>query len=93
MRLRSVNQRIKVKNMRTTVTLDDDVYHAAAHLSRASGERLGKVLSSLARRGLVPATALSKRGFRRFPTFDVPAGSPVIPASRVQRVIDEDGIF
>jgi hypothetical protein len=79
--------------MRTTVTLDDDVYHAAAHLSRASGERLGKVLSSLARRGLAPATAPSKRSSHRFPAFDVPAGAPVIPASRVQRVIDEDGIF
>ena len=80
------------EDMRTTVTLDDDVYHAAAHLSRASGERLGKVLSSLARRGLAPATAPSKRSSRRFPTFDVPADAPVIPASRVQRVIDEDGI-
>jgi hypothetical protein len=75
------------------VTLDDDVYHAAAHLSRASGERLGKVISSLARRGLTPSTAPSKRSSRRFPTFDVPPGSPVIPASRIQRVIDEEGIF
>lgn len=75
------------------MTLDDDVYHAAAHLSRASGERLGKVLSSLARRGLAPATAPSRRGSRRFPTFDVPPGAPLIPASRVQRVIDEEGIF
>jgi hypothetical protein len=79
--------------MRTTVTLDNDVYHAAAHLSRTSGERLGKVLSSLARRGLAPATAPSKSRSRRFPTFDVPPGAPVIPASRVQRVIDEEGIF
>jgi len=79
--------------MRTTVTLDDDVYHAAAHLSRASGERLGKVLSSLARRGLAPAIAPSKRPSRRFPAFHVPPGAPVIPASRVERVIDEEGIF
>ena len=79
--------------MRTTVTLDEDVYHAAAHLSRASGERLGKVLSSLARRGLAPPTTSSKPRSRRFPTFDVPPDAPVIPASRVQRVIDEDGIF
>jgi Arc/MetJ family transcription regulator len=43
--------------MRTTVTLDDDVYEAAMRLARASGERLGKVLSMLARRGLKPGTA------------------------------------
>ncbi len=79
--------------MRTTVTLDDDVYDAAAHLSRASGERLGKVLSMLARRGLKPGDPPARRSTRRFPVFDVPADAPVIPASRIQRVIDEEGIF
>lgn len=80
--------------MRTTVTLDNDVYDAAAHLSRVSGERLGKVLSNLARRGLQPASASRKKGKRRrFPTFEVPATAPVIPASRVQKVIDEEGLF
>lgn len=79
--------------MRTTVTLDDDVYEAALHLSRASGERIGRVLSTLARRGLSGPTPPSKRSRRRFPTFDVPAGSPIIPASRIQRYIDEEDIF
>ena len=79
--------------MRTTVTLDDDIYEAAMHLSRASGERLGKVLSMLARRGLKPETAPARRSASRFPVFDVPANAPVIPASRIQRVIDEEGLF
>ena len=79
--------------VRTTVTLDDDVYQAAMHLSRSSGERLGKVLSGLARRGLVPRPAPPRKFSRRFPTFDVPPGAPVIPASRIERVIDEEGIF
>jgi len=79
--------------MRTTVTLDDDVYEAAIHLSRVSGEGLGKTLSALARRGLTPPKPISKRKSRRFPTFDVPAGARVIPASRISRVIDEEGIF
>jgi hypothetical protein len=79
--------------MRTTVTLDDDVYEAALHLSRVSGEGLGKILSTLARRGLTPPKPPSKRKFSRFPTFDVPPGARVIPASRIQRVIDEEGIF
>ena len=78
--------------MRTTVTLDDDVYEAAMHLSRASGERLGRVLSTLARRGLKPE-ASPRRSTRRFPVFDVPSNAPVIPASRIQRVIDEEGLF
>jgi hypothetical protein len=79
--------------VRTTVTLDDDVYEAAMHLSRSSGERLGKVLSTLARRGLKPEGAPARRSRRRFPVFDVPANAPVIPASRIQHVIDGGGIF
>jgi hypothetical protein len=79
--------------MRTTVTLDDDIYEAAMHISRASGERLGKVLSTLARRGLKPADTPVRRSLRRFPAFDVPANAPVIPATRIQRVIDEEGLF
>jgi len=79
--------------VRTTVTLDDDIYEAAMHISRASGERLGKVLSMLARRGLKPADGPARRTTRRFPVFDVPANAPVIPASRILRVIDEEGLF
>jgi hypothetical protein len=32
--------------MRTTLTLDDDVYQAALELSQASGDSLGKVVSA-----------------------------------------------
>jgi len=34
-----------------------------------------------------------KRGKRRFPAFEVPPDAPIIPASRVQRVINEEGYF
>jgi len=79
--------------VRTTVTLDDDVYQAALHVSRVSGRGFGKVLSELARRGLSgpPTTPRRKKG--RFPVFDVPPGTPIIPASRVQALIDEEGFF
>jgi hypothetical protein len=91
--LTSAYQCIKLKVVRTTVTLDDDIYEAATHLSHTSGERLGKVLSTLARRGLKLANPPGRRSTRRFPVFDVPANAPVIPASRIQRVIDEEGLF
>jgi hypothetical protein len=77
--------------VRTTVTLDNDVYEAALHLSRTSGRRLGQVLSELARRGLKRPDRPKPSRPGRFPTFDVPQDAPVIPASRVQRVIDEEG--
>ena len=92
-RLTSAYQRIKIQTVRTTVTLDDDVYEAAMHLSRVSGDRLGRVLSTLARRGLKPADLPARRSKRRFPVFDVPANAPLIAASRIQRVIDEEGLF
>ncbi len=79
--------------MRTTVTLDDDVFEAATHLSRVSGRRLGKVLSHLARRGLSAQETPAGRRSKRFPTFRVRPDAPVIPASKVQRVLDEEGIF
>jgi hypothetical protein len=70
------------------------VYAAATHLAGMSGERLGKVLSKLARCGLAAPQAPSpKKATRRFPTFEVPPDAPIIPASRVQHVIDEEGYF
>ena len=92
-RLTSRHQCINLEIVRTTITVDDDVYEAAMHLSRTSGERLGKVLSTLARRGLKPAELPARRSTRRFPVFDVPPNAPVIPASRIQRVVDEEGLF
>lgn len=76
--------------MRTTVTLDRDVYEAAMHLSRVKGERLGKVLSELARIALQPPAPSRRKKGSRFPVFNVPAGAPIIPASRIQRLIDDD---
>ena len=64
------------------------------HLAGASGERLGKVLSKLARRGLAPPqVSVPKRAKSRFPVFEVPADAPVIPASRIQQIVDDEGYF
>jgi hypothetical protein len=60
--------------MRTTVTLDEDIYAAAVSVSRLSGERLGKVLSRMARRGLEQKNAPRRKGQRRFPIFDISPG-------------------
>lgn len=79
--------------MRTTLTLDADVYAAAVHLARASGRRLGAVVSELARRGLKPAESPRARGRKRFATFTVSPDAPIIPASRVQKYLDEEGGF
>ncbi|HVA63774.1 MAG TPA: hypothetical protein VNF74_08620 [Terriglobales bacterium] len=77
--------------MRTTITLDPDIYEAAMHVARGSGQRLGKVISEMARRGLQRAPAPARRAKSPFPVVQVPPGTPVIPASRVQRFLDEEG--
>ncbi|MEO8096530.1 MAG: hypothetical protein ABI811_02435 [Acidobacteriota bacterium] len=79
--------------MRTTITLDPDVNKAAMQMARVSGQRFGKVLSELARRGLHPPEAPRKRSTRRFPTFPVPLGTPMISAQKIQDVIDEEGLI
>jgi len=82
--------------MRTTVTLDDDVYEAAQALAQATGKRLGRVLSEMARQAFKPPGQRSKRAAKRisrFPVFEVPAGTQMIPASRIQKALDEDGII
>jgi hypothetical protein len=74
--------------MRTTITLDDDVFEAAEAQARASGKRLGEVVSELARRGLQRAREHSNR--KGLPVFSVPDNAPTIPASRARKLIDED---
>lgn len=54
--------------MRTTLELDDDVILAARQLSRLRNENLGRTISDLARRGLVPESA---------PTIELHGGIPV----------------
>jgi hypothetical protein len=78
--------------MRTTVTLDKDVYDAVLHLSRASGKRLGKVLSEVARRGMkAPDITVRRKG--RFPVVDVPPDAPMIALESIRKFLDEEGHF
>ncbi len=77
--------------MRTTVTLDDDIYETVLHLSQVSGERLGKVLSDLARQALTPSKPTNGRAASRFPVFEIPPNTPLISMSRIQEMIDEEG--
>ena len=74
--------------MRTTITVDDDVYEAAQAQARASGKKLGEVISQLARRGLrASADTARKNGL---PVFKVRGNAPVIPSSRAKELLDED---
>jgi len=79
--------------MRTTVTIDDDVYEAAVANAKATGRRLGLVLSEMARAALEPRQPSSRRKRRtRFAAFEVPKGSRMISASKIQKALDDEGI-
>jgi hypothetical protein len=74
--------------MRTTVTLDDDVFEAAQAQAQASGKNLGQVLSQLARRGLrASSQSATKSGL---PVFDVRPDSDIIPSSRAKGLLADD---
>lgn len=75
--------------MRTTVTLDDDVYEAAKTLAEGSGKSLGDVLSVLARKGLRPESARSEG---ELPVFAVPPDARVIPGSRAAELLADEGV-
>jgi hypothetical protein len=74
--------------MRTTVTLDNDVFEAAQAQARASGKNLGEVLSQLARRGLRAASQTTKRS--GLPVFKVRPNSDIIPSGRAKELLDQD---
>jgi negative regulator of replication initiation len=79
--------------MRTTVTIDDDVYEVVAANAQATGRRIGSVLSDMARTAIeLEQKSPPRKKPGRFATFSVPKDAAIIPASRVQKALDDDGI-
>ena len=77
------------KSMRTTLTIDDDIFHAVEQLAHTSGRRFGQVLSDLARKGLRTNIPEGVTG-SRFPVFQVPHGAPVVTAAHLQQLIENE---
>jgi hypothetical protein len=79
--------------VRTTLTLDDDVYEAIRARTRITGESLGKAVSQLARQGMKPMDTLRMVKKGRFYQVDLPPDTPKIHPDRVQRFLDEESVF
>jgi len=75
------------RDMRTTLVIEDDVLEAARSLAEAEGKSIGKVISTLARRGLAPQPQEAVEG--GFPVFTVSPGAKPITLEMVQRALDE----
>lgn len=74
--------------MRTTITLDDDVFESAKSLAASSGKQLGQVISQLARRGLHAAPRTKRKN--GLVVFDLPPNSPIIPSDRARDLLNEE---
>jgi hypothetical protein len=73
--------------MRTTLTIDDDVFGIAKSLAASEGVSLGKALSELARKGINKPPDFTYRN--GLPVFRVREDSPIITSEQVKR-IEED---
>ncbi len=73
--------------MRTTLTIDDDVYEVAVRQAASRRASLGKVVSDLMRKGMhAPAKVRQQDGVV---IFDLPADSPEVTMEAVKRLESE----
>jgi len=73
--------------VRTTLTLDDEVFELAARQAKARGLSLGKAISDLVRRGLNAPTATREEG--GLIVFQLPTDSPKVTTNEVRRIESE----
>jgi hypothetical protein len=73
--------------MRTTLSLDDDVFQKIKAYAESRSVGLGKAVSELVRRGL--HAPLKTRIVNGFHIVDLPPGSPAVSNEDVQKLKDE----
>ncbi|MGH7876486.1 MAG: hypothetical protein ACRENM_02300 [Candidatus Dormibacteraceae bacterium] len=74
--------------VRTTISLDEDVLEAARAIARVEGRALGAIISDLARRGLVPPEPRIDEE-DGFPVFVVRPGAAPITDQMVKAALEE----
>jgi hypothetical protein len=73
--------------MRTTISLDDDVFQVVKNYAEARSVGMGKALSELVRRGL--EAPVKTRMVNGLVVFDIPEGSGRVSAERVKELAEE----
>jgi hypothetical protein len=73
--------------MRTTLSLDDDVFQEIRAYAKSRDVALGKAVSELVRRGL--HAPLQTRVVNGFHVVELPPGSPPVNSEDVERLKDE----
>ena len=76
--------------MRTTLTLDDDMFAVAKSLAHSKSESLGRVVSDLMRKGLTESSGVVNADDGcDFPVFDIPADSRPVTLEDVKKGEDD----
>jgi hypothetical protein len=73
--------------MRTTLSLDDDVFREVKAYAESRDVAIGKAVSELVRRGL--HAPLQTRVVNGFHVVDLPPGSPSVSTEDVEKLQDE----
>jgi hypothetical protein len=74
--------------MRTTLTLDDDIFQIAKKYADARSIGLGKAVSELVRRGsTLPRPTRLVNGLH---VFDLPPDSPIVTRKKVRELQDSE---
>jgi hypothetical protein len=75
--------------MRTTLTIDDDLFAVVKTVAAEKSESIGKAISDLARLGLCSTTRSRGKEKSGFPVFHVPRGARLITLQDVRKLEDE----
>jgi hypothetical protein len=76
--------------MRTTLEIEDDVMEAARQLARLKNQGVGKALSDLARRGLVPESTPTVEIRHGIPTWTHGPGAVPVTSELVRNLADDE---
>lgn len=76
--------------MRTTLEIDDDVISAARELARLKGQGLGRAISDLARRGLVPDSSPDVEWEDGIPVWIHKPGAVAVTSEMVRGLADDE---
>jgi hypothetical protein len=77
--------------MRTTLDIEDDVLAAVKSLAQSEKRSAGKVISELARKGLLPSAKTKRRYKNGVPLFNFPRkpGDIIVTSEMVRKLRDE----
>lgn len=73
--------------MRTTVNIEDDIFHAVKNMAKAQSQPLGRVMSQLIRQGIRKTSTVAKKN--GFPVFSVSERSKPLTLDDVKKDEDE----